>query len=119
MGGILTQFGFGGSIDATPLRYRMFEQILIVAAEPVAKAPAEVATSLSFIPVVTSSEREAVALLDRENFTFIAVSGRPAWLRLRDEAERRQPAARVFELPEASDDAVMRQMMIRYLDRRA
>src|SRR5205814_2554798 len=52
-------------------------------------------------------------------FTFIAVSGRPAWLRLRDEAERRQPAARVFELPEASDDAVMRQMMIRYLDRRA
>src|SRR5213083_1616057 len=106
MGGILTQFGFGGSIDATPLRYRMFEQILIVATEPVAKAPAEVATSLSFTPVVTASEQEALDLLNRHNFTLIAVSGRPAWQRLRAEAERTQPAARVVELPEnGSDDA--------------
>src|SRR5947208_1220758 len=97
----------------------MSEQILIVAAETVAKAPAEVASSLCFTPVVTSSEEEAVDLLDRENFTLIAVSGRPAWQRLRDEAERKQPRARVLELPESgSDDAAMRRLMIRYLDRR-
>src|SRR5258705_69793 len=97
----------------------MSEQILIVAAEPVAKAPAEVATSLSFTPVVTASEQEAVDLLNRHNFTLIAVSGRPAWQRLRDEAERRQPAARVLELPESgSDDADVRRLMTPYLNRR-
>jgi len=97
----------------------MSEQILIVAADPVAKAPADVATSLSFIPVVTASEQEAVELLGRQNFTLIAVSGRPAWQRLRAEAERRQPAARVVELPESgSDDASMRRLMIPYLERR-
>src|SRR5436190_6583955 len=118
MAGILTQFDFGGSIDATPLRYRMSEQILIVASEPVARAPAEVATSLSFTPVVTSSEQEAVDLLNRHNFTLIAVSGRPAWQRLRDEAERKQPTARVLELPHGSDDADVRRLMIPYLSRR-
>ncbi len=97
----------------------MSEQILIVAAEPVAKAPAAVASSLSFTPVVTASEQEAVDLLDRHNFTLIAVSGRPAWQRLRDEAERRQPTARVLELPEhGSDDADLRRLMIPYLNRR-
>src|SRR5437660_2324518 len=119
MSGILTQFGFGGSIGATPLRYRMSERILIVAAEPVAKAPAEVATSLRFTPVVTASEQEAVDLLGRENFTLVAVSGRPAWQRLREVAELKQPAARVFELPEnGADDAAMRRLMIRHLERR-
>src|SRR5262245_28906743 len=97
----------------------MSEQILIVAAEPVAKAPAEVASSLSFTPVVTASEQEALDLLNRHNFTLIAVSGRPAWQRLRDEAERKQPAARVLELPESgSDDADLRRLMIPYLSRR-
>src|ERR1041385_4945310 len=116
---ILPQFGFGGSIDAKPLRYRMSEQILIVAAEPVAKAPAEVATSLSFTPVVTASEEEALDLLDRENFSLIAVSGRPAWQRVRDKAERKQPAVRVVELPEnGTDDADVRRLMIPYLNRR-
>jgi PAS domain S-box-containing protein len=97
----------------------MPDQILIVATDPVAKAPAEVATSMSFTPVVTASEQEAVELLGRQNFTLIAVSGRPAWQRLRAEAERRQPAARVVEIPESSDDDSMRRLMIPYLDRRA
>src|SRR4051794_8154701 len=97
----------------------MSEQILIVATDPVAKTPAEVATSLSFTPIVTASEQEALDLLGRHNFTLIAVSGRPAWQRMRAEAERRQPAARVLELPEnGSDDASMRRLMIPYLDRR-
>jgi PAS domain S-box-containing protein len=97
----------------------MPEQILIVATEPVAKAPAEVATSFSFTPVITASESEALDLLNRQNFTLIAVSGRPAWQRLRAEAERRQPAARVVELPEhGSDDADVRRLMMPYLNRR-
>src|SRR5438067_1030480 len=108
---------FGGSIER-PLRCRMSEQILIVASEPVAKAPAEVATSLSFTPVVTPSEQEALDLLNRHNFTLIAVSGRPAWQRLRDEAERKQPTARVLELPHGSDDADVRRLMMPYLNRR-
>src|ERR1044072_2423071 len=94
----------------------MSEHILIVAAEPVARAPAEVATSLSFTPVVTASEQEALDLLNRHNFTLIAVSGRPAWQRLRDVADRKQPAARVLELPEqGSDDADVRRMLLPYL----
>ena len=96
----------------------MSERILIVATEPVAKAPAEVASSLSFTPVVTSSEQEALDLLARQNFRLIAVSGRPVWQRLRDEAERQQPAARVLELPMNTDDADVRRLMIPYLDRR-
>src|SRR5436305_1211355 len=116
---ILSQFGFGGSIDAKPLRSRMSEQILIVAAERAAKAPAEVASSLSFTPIVTSSEQEALELIEHQNFSLIAVSGRPAWQRVRDEAERKQPAVRVVELPEnGSDDADVRRLMIPYLNRR-
>src|SRR5207253_5617498 len=58
-------------------------------------------------------------LLGRENFTLVAVSGRPAWQRLREVAELKQPAARVFELPEnGADDAAMRRLMIRHLERR-
>src|SRR5207244_9740585 len=52
------------------------------------------------------------------NFTLIAVSGRPAWQRLRDEAERKQPTARVLELPHGSDDADVRRLMTPYLNRR-
>src|SRR5205823_2405189 len=104
---------------ATPLRYRMAEQILIVAAGPVAKTPAEVASSFSFTPVVTASEQEAMDLLNRQNFSLIAVSGRPIWQRLRDEAERKQPTVRVVELPEhGSDDADVRRLMMPYLNRR-
>ena len=98
----------------------MSNQILIAASERVAKTPAEVASSLSFIPVVAASEQEALDLLDRHAFSLIAVSRGAAWQRLRDEAERKQPMARLLELPEkAGDDAAMRKLMTRYLDRRS
>lgn len=94
----------------------MLEQVLIVAGEKAAGTPAEVARSLQFKPVVAGSEDEAVALLDRERFRLIAVSGNSAWQRLRAIAESRQPMARVLELPEhASDDAAIRRLMVRYL----
>ena len=73
----------------------MSNQILIVASETVAKAPAEVASALSFTPMVAASEQEALDLLDRHTFSLIAVSRGHAWQRLRAEAERKQPAARV------------------------
>src|SRR6266446_3555706 len=83
----------------------MSDQVLIVAAETAARTPVEVATSLSFTPVVAASEQEAIALLDEGPFTLIAVSGGTAtWQRLRDVAERKQPMARVLELPDANGD---------------
>jgi PAS domain S-box-containing protein len=94
----------------------MANQVLIVAGEHAARASVEVARSLRFTPVVAESEQEAVALLDRERFRLIAVSGNSAWKRMRDAAESRQPMARVLELPElAGDDAVIRRLMTRYL----
>ena len=80
----------------------MSNQVLIVASEAAAKAPAEVAASLSFTPIVTASEQEALDLLGRQTFSVIAVGGGDGWQRVRDEAERKQPAARVLELPEAT-----------------
>ncbi len=102
----------------------MLNQVLIVASEAAAKALADVAASLSFTPVVAGSEQEALDLLDRETFALIAVSGSESWQRLRDELERKQPAARILELPEPngdtdSDNGAVRRLMIRYLDRRA
>lgn len=94
----------------------MPNQVLIVAGEIAARTPVEIARSLRFTPVVARSEQEAVELLDRERFRLIAVSGASAWQRVRDAAESRQPMARVLELPElASDDAMIRRLMTRYL----
>jgi PAS domain-containing protein len=95
----------------------MSNNVLIVATDPAAKAPAEVAAALSFKPVVAGSEQEALALLDRENFALIAVSGASSPL-LRAEAEKKQPMARLLELPLSHGDEV-RSLMVRYLDRRA
>src|SRR5256885_14369766 len=81
-------------------RFPMSDQVLIVAAEMAARTPADVARSLSFTPVVATSEQEAITLLDERAFTLIAVSGGTAtWQRLRDVAERKQPMARVLQLP--------------------
>jgi len=77
----------------------MSDQVLIVATEPAAKTPAEVATSLRFTPVIAGSEQEALDLLSQSTFSLIAVSGGPVSRRLRDAAERTQPAARVLGLP--------------------
>jgi PAS domain S-box-containing protein len=98
----------------------MPEQVLIVAAESAAKIPVEIATSLACTPVVASSEQEAIALLDEQLFTLIAVSGASTWQRLREVAERKQPMARVMVLPEPNgDESAVRNLMVRYLDRRA
>ncbi len=98
----------------------MPNQVLIVAGGPAAKAPADVAASLSFVPVVAGTEEEAFDLLDRQDFSLIAVSGSSAWQRVRDVAERKQPMARVLELPDGGngDDSAIRRLMLRYLDRR-
>src|SRR5258708_39619486 len=98
--------------------HTMSNEVLIVAADAAAQKPAEIARSLQCSPVIASKADEAVILLDEHRFSLIAVSGSSAWRRLRDVAESKQPMARVLELPEiAGDDAVLRQMMIRYRDR--
>jgi PAS domain S-box-containing protein len=97
----------------------MPNHVLIVAAEPAARTPAEVARSLQFTPVVVSSEDEALALLDRQPFTLIAIAGASPLQRVRDAAESKQPMARVLEIPEANgDDTAVRRLFERYLDRR-
>ena len=53
----------------------MSNQVLIVASDAAAKAPAEVAASLNFTPVITASEQEALDLLGSQTFSVIAVSG--------------------------------------------
>jgi PAS domain S-box-containing protein len=96
----------------------MSNQVLIVAAEAVARMPAEIARSLHCTPVIAGDADEAVTLLDGQQFNLIAVSGSAAWQRVRDAAESKQPMARVLELPEInSNDSALRQLMIRYLDR--
>ena len=98
----------------------MPNQVLIVATEPVARTSADVARSLACTPIVVASEDEALAMLDRQPFTLIAIAGSTAAQRLRDAAESKQPMARVLELPdENGDDGVVRRLMERYLDRRA
>jgi PAS domain S-box-containing protein len=95
----------------------MSNQVLIVAAEHAARRPAEVVRALRFTPVVTGSEQEAVELLDQHRFRLIAVSGASTWRKLRDAAESKQPMARILELPDLThDDAVIRNLMVRYLD---
>jgi PAS domain S-box-containing protein len=110
-------FLLGSSLAAKRRISRMSNNVLIVASDPAARMPAEVAAALSFRPVVAGTEQEALALLDRENFALIAVSGASSAL-LRAEAEKKQPMARLLELPESHGDEV-RSLMVRYLDRRA
>ena len=96
----------------------MPNHVLIVAGEKASRGPAEVARSLQLTPVFARSEEEAVALLDRQDFRLIAVSGATAWQRVRDAAESKQPMTRVLELPEPNpDDSMVRRLMVRYLDR--
>jgi len=97
----------------------MSDHVLIIAAEPAARTPVEIATSLSFKPVVAGTEQEAIDLFDGNHFALIAVSGAQASQRLREEAGRKQPMARVLELPEGHDEnGEIRTLLIRYLDRR-
>src|ERR1700756_5620172 len=98
----------------------MSNQVLIVASEAEARAPADVASSLSFTPVVAGSEQEALDLLDGQSFALVAVGNGEPWRRLRDEVERKQPTARVLELPAGNgDDRAVRRLVIRYFARRA
>jgi PAS domain S-box-containing protein len=57
-------------------------------------------------------------LLDSGKFALIAVSGGAgAWQRLRDAAVRKQPMARVLQLPETNgSDDLVRRLLLRYLD---
>jgi len=98
----------------------MSNQVLIVAPEGAALAPAEVATSLNFSPVIASTEQEALRLLDAGRFVLIAVSSGASWQRFREEALRKQPMARLMELPDANgDEGTLRQLITRYLGHRA
>ena len=98
----------------------MANQVLIVAPEGAARTPVEAATSLNFTPVVASSELEALRRLDDQQFVLIAVNGGAAWQKVREEAVRRQPMARLLELPDPNgDERIVRQLMRRYLGRRA
>ena len=95
----------------------MPNQVLIVAAEPVARTPAEVARSLQCVPVIAGNAQEALELLDTQLFRLIAVSGATAWQRVRDAAESKQPMTRVLELPDATNDEhSIRRLMVRYLE---
>src|SRR2546428_3569737 len=111
-------FLLASAIGATLIPATMTNQVLIVAARPAAKAPAEIVTSLRFTPVIAESEQEALDLLDRQPFRLIAVSGRSGWQRLREAAERKQPMARVLELPEGNgpDRMALRSLIVRNLD---
>src|SRR5437764_4980875 len=97
----------------------MSNQVLIVAADRAARAPAEIARSLQLTPVVVRSEEEAADLLGRQHSTLVAVSGADAWQRVRDIAEAKQPMVRVLELPDhqSGEDTMVRRLMVRYLDR--
>lgn len=98
----------------------MANQVLIVAPEGAARTPADAATSLNCSPVVASTEQEALRLLDAHSFLLIAISGGTAWQKVREEAVRKQPMARLLELPEANgDESVVRQLMTRYLGYRS
>lgn len=94
----------------------MLNQVLIVAGEQAARTPAEVARSLSYTPVITDSEQEALDLLSRERFHLVAVSSSVQCERLREVAESREPSPRILELPETNgDDSAVRKLMVRHL----
>lgn len=94
----------------------MLDQVLIVATESAARAPADAARSLRFTPVIAESEQAALELLDNQRFRLIAFESRPLFMRLRAAAERKQPMASFLLLPQpATDEAAIRQLMLRYL----
>jgi PAS domain S-box-containing protein len=95
----------------------MTNEVLIVASKPAAKAPAEIVTSLRFTPIIASTEKRALELLARQNFRLIVISGSRPRQRLRDAAERKQPAARVLQLPDGNGDrAALRSLILRNLE---
>src|SRR5438477_8437013 len=97
----------------------MSNQVLIAAAKPAAKAPAEIIASLDFAPVVATTEKQALDLLERQSFRLIVVSGTRSWQRLRDAAERKRPATRVLQLPGGNgDNASLRALIQRSLEPR-
>src|SRR5438105_1232434 len=97
----------------------MSNQVLIVAAKPAAKAPAEIVASLDFAPVVATTEKQALDLLERQSFRLIVVRGMRSWQRLRDAAERKRPVTRVLQLPaDNGDNAVLRTLIQRSLEPR-
>ena len=111
----------GGSIRVKVFTQRaMANQVLIVAPEGAARTSSDAAISLNFSPVVASTEPEALARLEEQQFVLIAVSGGAAWQKVREAAMRTQPMARLLELPEPKgDEGMVRQLMTRYLGHRA
>jgi PAS domain S-box-containing protein len=96
----------------------MPNQVLIVARESAARVPAEVARSLRLTPVIAGTAEEAVRLLDHHRFSLVAVSGGSMWQRVRTAVESLHPTTQMLELPEGNgDDAAVRRLMTRYLDR--
>jgi len=94
----------------------MSNQVLIVAAESVARTPASVARSLRLDPVIASTEEEALALIDSQPFSLVAVSDDAMWQRVREVVEARQPMTRVLRLPDANgDDSAVRKLLTRYV----
>ena len=94
----------------------MIDQVLIVATESAARAPADAARSLRFTPVIAESEERALELLDAQRFRLIAFETARSFLRLRAVAERKQPMASFLQLPEGgADEAAIRNLMLRYL----
>src|SRR5438128_2130939 len=94
----------------------MSNQVLIVAAGPSARQPAEIARSLQWEPVLAATDDDAIALIDSQRFNLIAVAGNHSLQRLREAAERKQPMTRVMELPAADVDGHdLRAMLTRYL----
>ena len=95
----------------------MTNEVLIVASKPAAKAPAEIITALRFTPIIASTEKQALELLKQQNFRLIVISGSKPWQRLRDAAERKQPATRVLQLPDGNGDrAALRSLIRRNLE---
>ena len=94
----------------------MSNQVLIVAAESAARIPAKVAKSLQLHPVIAATEEEAIALIDSQPFSLVAVGDETAWQRIREVVEARQPMTRVLRLPESNgDDLAVRKLLTRYV----
>ena len=95
----------------------MSNQVLIVATEPVARTPASVALALRLEPVIASTEEEAIALIDAQSFSLVAVGDDATWQRMREVVEARQPTARVLRLPEPNvDPSAVRRLLTRYME---
>lgn len=94
----------------------MFNRVLILAGEAEARTPAEVARSLSYMPVITGSEQEALELLDRHRFHLVAIDAAADGGHLREAVRSLQPAPRLVELPGGEgDETLIRKLMVRHL----